>query len=84
MPHKLHNTLQTFKLSSGATARYYSLPVLQAAEQDPPDALVAAAAQGGWRLFHLAPERATLEDVFVQLTQQEGAGPAPQSAEAAA
>ncbi len=60
------------------------LRVLQAVEQDPTDALVAAAAQGGWRLFHLAPERATLEDVFVQLTQQEGAGPAPQSAEAAA
>jgi len=26
-----------------------------------------------WGLYHLAPERATLEDVFVQLTQQEGA-----------
>jgi hypothetical protein len=58
------------------------LRVLQAAEQDPTDALVAAAAQHGWKLFHLAPERATLEDVFVQLTQQEG--PAPQGEAAAA
>jgi ABC-2 type transport system ATP-binding protein len=59
------------------------LRVLQTPEQDPTDALVAAAAQQGWKLFHLAPERATLEDVFVQLTQQEAAGTA-QSTEAAA
>jgi ABC-2 type transport system ATP-binding protein len=59
------------------------LRVLQAPEQDPTDALVAAAAERSWKLFHLAPERATLEDVFVQLTQQEAAGPA-QPAEAAA
>src|SRR5512144_1010057 len=31
MPHNLHNTLQTFKLASGAAARYYSLPALEAA-----------------------------------------------------
>jgi aconitate hydratase len=31
MPHNLHNTLQTFKLSSGATGQYYSLPALEAA-----------------------------------------------------
>jgi ABC-2 type transport system ATP-binding protein len=59
------------------------LRVLQAPEQDPTDVLVAAAAQQGWKLFHLAPERATLEDVFVQLTQQEAAAPA-QAAEATA
>jgi ABC-2 type transport system ATP-binding protein len=59
------------------------LRVLQAPEHDPTDALVAAAAQQGWKLFHLAPERATLEDVFVQLTQQEAAAPA-QAAEATA
>ena len=52
------------------------LRLLQAPEQDPTDALVGAAAERGWRLFHLAPERATLEDVFVQLTQQEGEGTA--------
>jgi gliding motility-associated transport system ATP-binding protein len=59
------------------------LRVLQAPDQDATDALVTAAAQQGWRLFHLAPERATLEDVFVQLTQQDAAG-AAQPTEAAA
>jgi ABC-2 type transport system ATP-binding protein len=59
------------------------LRVFQAPEQDPTDALVAAAAQQGWKLFCLVPERATLEDVFVQLTQQDAAGPA-QPTEAAA
>jgi ABC-2 type transport system ATP-binding protein len=49
------------------------LRVLHADGQDPTDALVAAAAERGWRLFHLAPERASLEDVFAQLTQQESA-----------
>jgi len=28
MPHNLHNTLQTFKLDSGKTGQFYSLPVL--------------------------------------------------------
>jgi ABC-2 type transport system ATP-binding protein len=50
------------------------LRVLQVPEQDATDALVAAAGERGWKLFHLAPERATLEDVFVQLTQQDSAG----------
>jgi ABC-2 type transport system ATP-binding protein len=49
------------------------LRIVQADGQDPTDALVAAAAERGWRLFHLAPERASLEDVFVQLTQPEPA-----------
>src|SRR6476659_1163891 len=31
MPQNLHNTLQTFRLSSGATGQYYSLPALEAA-----------------------------------------------------
>src|SRR6476659_7250819 len=31
MPHNLHNTLQTFRLSSGASGRFYSLPALEAA-----------------------------------------------------
>jgi gliding motility-associated transport system ATP-binding protein len=57
------------------------LRVLQAPDRDVTDALVSAAAQQGWKLFHLAPERATLEDVFVQLTQQETAA---QPTEAAA
>jgi ABC-2 type transport system ATP-binding protein len=40
---------------------------------DPTEALVRASVERNWGLYHLAPERATLEDVFVQLTQQEGA-----------
>ena len=28
MPHNLHNTLQEFKLASGKTGKYYSLPAL--------------------------------------------------------
>ncbi|MCW5619524.1 MAG: ATP-binding cassette domain-containing protein [Burkholderiales bacterium] len=40
---------------------------------DPTDMLVQTAVTRGWGLTHLAPERATLEDVFVQLTQQDAA-----------
>src|SRR6201993_1769184 len=31
MPHNLHNTLREFKLASGASGRYYSLPALEQA-----------------------------------------------------
>src|SRR5471032_1369853 len=31
MPHNLHNTLQVFKLASGKTGRFYSLPALEQA-----------------------------------------------------
>ena len=31
MPHNLHDTLQEFKLASGATGRFYSLPALEQA-----------------------------------------------------
>src|ERR1039458_7801050 len=31
MPHNLHNTLQEFKLDSGKTGKFYSLPALEAA-----------------------------------------------------
>ena len=31
MSHNLHNTLQQFKLASGETGRFYSLPALEAA-----------------------------------------------------
>ncbi len=31
MPHKLHNTLQEFKLASGKTGKFYSLPALEKA-----------------------------------------------------
>ena len=36
--------------------------------EDPTDRLVADAVAGGWGLFELAPQRRTLEEVFVQLT----------------
>jgi ABC-2 type transport system ATP-binding protein len=39
---------------------------------DPVDALVRASVDRNWGLTQLSPERATLEDVFVQLTQREG------------
>ena len=31
MPHNLHDTLREFRLASGATGRYYSLPALEKA-----------------------------------------------------
>jgi len=48
------------------------LRVIRAEGQDPTEALVRESVARNWGLYHLAPERATLEDVFVQLTQQEG------------
>ena len=41
-------------------------------DQDPTDALVALAVERGWGLRELVPERATLEDLFLQLTGGEG------------
>ncbi|HZR02712.1 MAG TPA: ATP-binding cassette domain-containing protein [Burkholderiales bacterium] len=48
-----------------------SFRIERSASQDPTDALVRASVDHDWRLTHLAVERATLEDVFVQLTQRE-------------
>ena len=31
MPHNLYDTLKEFRLASGATGRFYSLPALEAA-----------------------------------------------------
>ena len=45
--------------------------VLPQEGQDPIDALVRAAVERNWGLHYLAPEAATLEDVFVQLTTAE-------------
>jgi ABC-2 type transport system ATP-binding protein len=39
--------------------------------QDPTDAMVRASVERGWGLHYLAPEAASLEDVFVQLTTTE-------------
>jgi ABC-2 type transport system ATP-binding protein len=45
--------------------------VLPKEQQDPIDVLVRAAVERGWGLHYLAPEAASLEDVFVQLTTAE-------------
>jgi ABC-2 type transport system ATP-binding protein len=42
-----------------------------AADGDPTDALVKAAAAGDWGLFQLKPAQTSLEDVFVHLTRRE-------------
>jgi len=49
------------------------LRLVQADGIDPTEALVRASVERGWGLYHLAPLRTSLEDVFVQLTQQEAA-----------
>jgi ABC-2 type transport system ATP-binding protein len=41
-------------------------------EQDPVDELVRRAANEGWRLRELTPERRTLEEIFVAITQAQG------------
>ncbi|MCC7546740.1 MAG: ATP-binding cassette domain-containing protein [Burkholderiales bacterium] len=56
------------------------LRVERSGEADPTDVLVEAAVARGWGLTHLAPEHASLEDVFVQLTRQD----APEAMQAAA
>lgn len=53
-----------------------------AADGDPVDALVAAAAQGGWRLRRLMPWPTTLEEVFARLTAEPAAGPGQEGAAA--
>lgn len=40
-------------------------------EADPTDELVRRAVEQGWRLSHLGPAQASLEEIFVQLTQRE-------------
>jgi ABC-2 type transport system ATP-binding protein len=50
-------------------------------EQSPAEALAMAAAQQGWGLYELIPERVSLEEVFVDITRSD---PTEQSAEAAA
>ena len=40
---------------------------------DPTDAIVRRAVEAGWGLCELAPHRASLEDIFVQLTTEEPA-----------
>ena len=41
------------------------------ADSDPTEALVRAAVEKGWGLYQLQPAQASLEEVFVQLTQSE-------------
>ena len=40
-------------------------------DQHPAEALAERAVNGGWGLFELTPERLSLEDIFVQLTDNE-------------
>jgi ABC-2 type transport system ATP-binding protein len=47
------------------------LRVFASEGMDPTDALVRASVEHAWALTHLAAEHASLEEVFVQLTQQE-------------
>ena len=41
--------------------------------KDPAEALVKTAVKKDWGLFHIAPDQTSLEEVFVQLTQQDPA-----------
>lgn len=45
------------------------------ADDSPAEAIAAAAAQQGWGLFELAPERLSLEQVFVDITSRDHAQP---------
>ncbi len=47
--------------------------VLPQEGQDPAEAIVRASVERDWGLHYLAPEAASLEDVFVQLTTAEAA-----------
>lgn len=40
---------------------------------EPHEAIVKAAVKNGWGLYQIAPDQTSLEDVFVQLTYQDGA-----------
>jgi ABC-2 type transport system ATP-binding protein len=44
---------------------------LDFADGDPSEAIVERAVAGGWRLYELAPERRTLEQIFIELTCSE-------------
>lgn len=41
--------------------------------ETPHEAIVKAAVKNGWGLYQIAPDQTSLEDVFVQLTYQDGA-----------
>ncbi len=78
-------SMDTLKALPGVSAvepgRDGLLRVFHADHQDPTDALVRAAVDHDWGLFHLAGEQTSLEDVFMQLTQ--GDEPVPPVQEAA-
>jgi ABC-2 type transport system ATP-binding protein len=46
-------------------------------DADPSEALVEQAVTSGWRLYELAPERRTLEQIFIELTCSEQPAAAP-------
>jgi ABC-2 type transport system ATP-binding protein len=39
---------------------------------EPQEAIVKAAVKNGWGLYQIAPDQTSLEDVFIQLTYQDG------------
>lgn len=43
------------------------------AENKPAERIVQTAVEQGWGLYHIAPDQTSLEDVFVQLTEQDQA-----------
>lgn len=47
------------------------LRVRHSENSSPAEAIVQAAVQHGWKLYHIAPDQTSLEEVFVQLTYQE-------------
>jgi ABC-2 type transport system ATP-binding protein len=62
------------RVAGGATIDPISTTVFRVRPRngvDPTDALVRASVEHGWGLFQLQPAQASLEEVFVQLTQRE-------------
>jgi len=51
--------------------------VFVAPGQDPAEALMQLAVERQWGLYEIAPERASLEQIFVELTTQEAAAQEP-------
>ena len=49
-------------------------------DTDPSEALIEQAVASRWRLYELAPERRTLEQIFIELTCSESAAAAPREA----
>jgi ABC-2 type transport system ATP-binding protein len=62
--------VQRVDTESDGRARIFVVP-----GQDPAEALAQLAVERKWGLYEIAPERATLEQIFVELTTQEATPP---------